>query len=169
MPSTTNWRAEAEREHGMNLYDILVTAISQSQHTKQSVPELSADLGCSPSAINYYLRKFNLNWPKHNGRDSQRSGTAESNRRRATITATIDGKTQSIAQWCKELGIVSYDTARQRVSRMRWTPERAVTEPKETPEQRKRVIAHARTFNKREQMREAHKNTMRRQVQLHAW
>ena len=164
MPAKTNWRAIAEREHGMNLYDILTIAISQSLHTKQSVPELAAELGCSPSAINYYLRKFRLNWPKHNGRPSQRKATAEANRKRATITATIDGKTQSIAQWCKELGNVSYDTARQRVTRSGWSPERSVTEPKETQDQRKKVIAHARGFSKREKIREAHEKAMRRHM-----
>jgi hypothetical protein len=48
-----------------------------------------------------------------------------------SIFITIDGKTQSMTQWCKEKGI-SYDTAWARIHNYGWTPYDAITTPTET-------------------------------------
>ncbi len=45
------------------------------------------------------------------------------------IAVTLHGKTQSVRAWCKELDL-PYGRIKQRINKLHWTPERALTAPR---------------------------------------
>lgn len=54
--------------------------------------------------------------------------TDQANNKRNTIYATIDGQTKPLTVWCKELNIVSHNTALKRIE-AGWSAEKAITHP----------------------------------------
>lgn len=48
----------------------------------------------------------------------------QANNKRNNVMRTFQGRTQSVAAWCRELGL-NYALTRQRIYRDKWTPERA--------------------------------------------
>jgi hypothetical protein len=148
MAAVTDWWRKVEAEHAMSIYDVLSVAVEQSKYTRQSIPDLAAEWGCSPSTIHYRLKKIGLKWPKHNARPTQRIAVIAKNIERAKHSATINGETRSVADWCRILSVVTYDTARQRI-RNGWSPEKAVTKPLETPDERRALAWHAQQFSRR--------------------
>lgn len=148
MVARTDWWRKVEVEHNMSIYDVLAVAVEQSKYTRQSIPDLAAEWGCSPNSIQYRLKKIGLKWPKHNGHPNQIKALAAKNRQRARHFAVINGVSRSIADWCRILQVVSYDTARQRV-KSGWTPEKAVTKPLETLEERRTIALKAQLASRR--------------------
>ncbi len=51
----------------------------------------------------------------------------QQNNRRNNIRVTLDGRTQTLMQWCEERGL-KFNSVLYRIRRG-WTPERAITEP----------------------------------------
>lgn len=56
------------------------------------------------------------------------NSTVQSNNQQSNVLITFSGKTQTRAQWAKEIGI-KYHTLRDRIDRYGWSVERALTEP----------------------------------------
>lgn len=86
-----------------------------------------ADMGERPS-INHSLDRINndLGYSK----DNCRWATAKDQviNRRNSLMCEIGGRTQCVKDWCKELRIVSYGSARRRIS-IGWSIKDAVTVP----------------------------------------
>lgn len=55
------------------------------------------------------------------------SATVNSRNRSITKMITAFGKTKPLATWCEELNI-NYDVVKQRLNKLKWEPERALTE-----------------------------------------
>lgn len=52
----------------------------------------------------------------------------QSNNRRSCMSITHDGKTQTLMEWCRELG-VSYALAQNRITNLGWDASKAITTP----------------------------------------
>ena len=80
-----------------------------------SIDRVNNDLGYSPSNCQYTDLK------------------TQANNTRQNINVTYQGKTQTLVQWCEELGL-KYSAIRSRITDYGWTPEEAFTRPlKEDP------------------------------------
>ncbi len=71
------------------------------------------------------------------------TNSEQGNNRRSTRKITYNGKTQSVRQWAKELGI-SYGTLWERLAIWHWPPERAFTTPALTAKDRMQIARDAR-------------------------
>lgn len=81
------------------------------------------DMGNRPSRTHTLERKNNmLGYSKDNC--VWATALEQANNKRNNVMVEFSGRVQSVAAWCRELGL-EYNTVRQRIYRNDWTPERA--------------------------------------------
>ncbi len=59
----------------------------------------------------------------------------QANNTRRNVWITFNGKTQTVAQWSEETGL-AYSAIKNRLGRLKWSPERALTEPSQVGRRR---------------------------------
>ena len=83
------------------------------------------DMGCAPAGMTLDRQNNNLGYSKANCRWV--SHEVQSNNTRANVLMALNGKTQNVTQWAKELGW-SRNAIYDRL-RLGWTHERTLTQP----------------------------------------
>jgi hypothetical protein len=90
---------------------------------KNSFENFIADMGLPPSPAHSIERGDNSRGYEP-GNCRWATDVEQTNNQRSNVLIEYDGKTQTIAQWARELGI-NYQTLRQRIQRYGWSVERA--------------------------------------------
>ncbi len=94
------------------------------------------DMGKRPSSKHSLERKNNnLGYSKSNCRWA--TAKEQGNNRRTGRLLTLNGKTQTVANWAREVGMLSR-TIRYRIDVMGWPAEKALTTPFQRKRKRKR-------------------------------
>ena len=114
--------------------------IKMCQRWQDDAGAFVADMGPRPSPKHSVDRQDN---DGHYEPGNCRWATIEeqANNRRNNVRLTFNGKTQTMAQWCRELGL-NDSLVESRISRG-WNPTDALTVPRMKPGQRYRSIAPA--------------------------
>lgn len=84
------------------------------------------DMGEAPPGLTLERSNNDFDYAPDNCRWATRTEQANNTRRNHKITAF--GKTQTLAEWSKETGL-GYGTLCSRLNKLKWLPERALTEP----------------------------------------
>ena len=90
--------------------------------------EFLADMGERPPGTSLDRIDNALGYVRGNCRWATQSEQA--NNTRANVRVTISGRTLSLTQWCRELGI-SHNTVRARMHKHGYSPEKAITAPRQ--------------------------------------
>jgi hypothetical protein len=98
---------------------------------RDSFDDFFADMGMFPSRDHSIERIDNLGaYEPSNCRWATR--TEQGANKRNNVRLTLNGRTQLISEWARELGIQRL-TIRRRINDLGWTPERALTTPVQEP------------------------------------
>lgn len=97
--------------------------ISVCPEWKESFEAFLADMGDRPEGMTLDRIDLNGNYTPDNCRWADK--TEQANNKRNSFLITHDGKTQTAAQWSREIG-VSGNVIRQRLTRDKMTPEQAL-------------------------------------------
>jgi len=97
--------------------------ITVCERWKDSFLNFYQDVGPRPSPKHSIERRDNL---KGYSPDNCFWATTleQANNKRSNTIVVFHGRAQSVASWCRELGL-NYHRVRQRIYRNKWTPERA--------------------------------------------
>lgn len=87
------------------------------------------DMGVCPDGYSIERKDVHGNYTKENCIWATKE--QQDNNKQNTLRITYAGKTQSLAQWCRELGY-NYQTMRHRLVYLGWTIDVAFTEPIDT-------------------------------------
>lgn len=98
-----------------------------------------SDMGRRPG-VGYSIERVDVNRDYEPSNCLWATMKEQQNNRRNNIRIDMNGKTMTLAQWCDELG-VSYQTVWARINVLKWTPEKALIEPKKL--QKERVLLSA--------------------------
>lgn len=90
----------------------------------ETFENFARDMGECPEGMTLERVNNDADYSAKNCRWASRKEQA--NNRSSNVLATLNGKTQSLKQWCTELNL-SYSRVAQRVSKLGWTPEKALT------------------------------------------
>ena len=76
--------------------------------------------------------------------------TQQANNKRSSRRVTIGGETKTVTEWCRKLGL-SINTVWARINQYGYTPEEALTQPKQdrSASARKMTAARVLIFNNR--------------------
>lgn len=112
---------------------------------KNSFSLFLQDMGMRPSK-DYSIERIDNSRGYYPNNCKWATKIEQANNRRSNKLLTFNGKTQNMKQWSKELNI-SYVTLYQRLSKQKWSVERALTE---VPIESKYITYQGKTRNIRE-------------------
>lgn len=96
-------------------------ALSNGYTDELTIDRIDNNKGYSPENCQWVSRKI------------------QSNNTRRNHFLTYNGKCQTIAQWCEELGL-DYDTVQRRISTQHWSVEKAFNTPRKHLTRRKHLV-----------------------------
>jgi hypothetical protein len=101
---------------------------------RESFENFYADMGDRPPRHSLDRIDSNKNYEPQNCRWATKR--VQSNNCRTNHIIEIDGRKQSLMEWCMEYSIprtgpLSYDTVKQRINKLKWEPKKALTTPVE--------------------------------------
>ena len=106
----------------------------------KSFESFYADMGPKPSPRHTLERKDNMRGYEP-GNCIWDTPENQVNNRRSNINITMNGKTQTLARWCRELGL-NYKNILPRIRELGWDPVRAITQPERKLTPRKGQQCH---------------------------
>lgn len=94
---------------------------------RDSFEAFLADMGPRPGRW-YSVERKNNNGPYELGNCYWATTEEQANNRRNNTLVTLQGRTQTLARWCRELGI-KHHTVMTRMGKRGWSVEKALTTP----------------------------------------
>ena len=125
-PGYNSWRgmkSRCENPRNARYADYGDRGITVCDRWKNSFENFIADMGPPPSPAHSIERGDNSRGYEP-GNCRWATDVEQTNNQRSNVLIEYDGKTQTIAQWARELEI-NYQTLRQRIQRYGWSVERA--------------------------------------------
>lgn len=93
----------------------------------RSYEQFFADMG-EPPTSRHSLDRINVNGDYEPGNCRWVTQKIQTNNQRRNLYFTYQGETHTLKEWC-EIKKLSYDKVRQRIQRLNWSFERAISEP----------------------------------------